>query len=236
MIAERVARLRQAHGESLREASLRTGVSHTTVARIEKGEVTGSFHGTLRKIADGYGVRVEYLMTGRDPKRDFDFTLADLPAHERIRLWFMSPRARIRVLLDFLLSEYADLFTLDMIAEQAGLQSAQVQAALGNWGEAPDQVCMPLGHVLSRLTGIGLEWFWFGAAEGELPNCSAEDADGYTEVLKKAVRSGLKPGMISMAIDLLMLQAEPQRRGSLPDWMDDQPRRAAPALMAAGER
>lgn len=69
-IADRVAGLRASHGESLREASIRTGVSHTTIARIEKGEVTGSFHSTLKKVSDGYGVDVHWLLTGstKDPE------------------------------------------------------------------------------------------------------------------------------------------------------------------------
>jgi len=68
-VARRVARLRITHGESLREAARRTGVSHTTIARIEKGEVTGSYHETLQKIAAGYGTTLEYLLTGQDAAR-----------------------------------------------------------------------------------------------------------------------------------------------------------------------
>lgn len=63
-VGRRLARLRAAHGESLREAARRTGISHTTIARIEKGEVTGSFHHTLQQIAQGYGVPFQYLLSG----------------------------------------------------------------------------------------------------------------------------------------------------------------------------
>lgn len=84
-IGRRVGMLREAHGESLREAAVRTGVSHTTIARIEKGEVVNSFQNTLFKIARGYGVSMEYLLTGRDPSRDLEalFKLQSLGDGER---------------------------------------------------------------------------------------------------------------------------------------------------------
>lgn len=69
-VGERVARLREVHGESLREAAARTGVSHTTIARIENSQTVGSTGGTLRKIADGYRVPLEYLLTGKDSRAD----------------------------------------------------------------------------------------------------------------------------------------------------------------------
>lgn len=81
-VARRVARLRITHGESLREAARRTGVSHTTILRIEKGEVTGSFHETLQKIAAGYGTTLEYLLTGQDATRS---AAAPLPPVEPIK-------------------------------------------------------------------------------------------------------------------------------------------------------
>lgn len=62
-VGRRVAALRAAHGESLRMAAARTGVSHTTIARIENGKITRSMHSTLCKIAEGYRVPAEYLVT-----------------------------------------------------------------------------------------------------------------------------------------------------------------------------
>jgi transcriptional regulator with XRE-family HTH domain len=74
-IGRRVEKLRQAHGESLRDAAARTGVSHTTIRRIELGEVTESFNRTLLAIANGYGVPVEWIHTGKNPPEDFDTQL-----------------------------------------------------------------------------------------------------------------------------------------------------------------
>jgi transcriptional regulator with XRE-family HTH domain len=61
-IGRRVAALRAGYGESLREAAVRTGVSHTTIARIENGKISRSMHCTLCKIAAGYHVSAEYLL------------------------------------------------------------------------------------------------------------------------------------------------------------------------------
>lgn len=69
-IGLRVAALRAANHESLREAAGRTGVSHTTIARIEKGQVAGCLDSTLRKIAQGYGVSIESLMGEQLPAPD----------------------------------------------------------------------------------------------------------------------------------------------------------------------
>ena len=51
---------------------MRTGVSHTTIARIEKGEVTASFHRTIKMIADGYGVSMDYVLSGKLPPQDVE--------------------------------------------------------------------------------------------------------------------------------------------------------------------
>lgn len=74
-LGKRVAQLRAAHGESLREAAARTGVSLTTIARIETGQLSTNLNRTLKAIADGYGVSMEWLQTGREPRPDRDVQL-----------------------------------------------------------------------------------------------------------------------------------------------------------------
>lgn len=71
-IGSRVAQLRAVFGESLREAAMRTQVSHTTIARIENGQVRAHLNDTLKRIADGYGVSMEWLLTGRESRGDRD--------------------------------------------------------------------------------------------------------------------------------------------------------------------
>lgn len=92
-IGRRVARLRASHGESYREAAVRTGVSHTTIYRVESGECEAGGK-TLKRIAAGYGVPLEWLLSGRDPRPNLAHQLPAqimetsrvIPA-ERLRQW-----------------------------------------------------------------------------------------------------------------------------------------------------
>lgn len=58
-MSDRLERLRTAHGESVRQAAERCGISHPTWSRLERGESEGDDE-TLAKIAAGYGVTAEY--------------------------------------------------------------------------------------------------------------------------------------------------------------------------------
>lgn len=211
MIGQRVARLRAAHGDSLREAAMRTGVSHTTIARIEKGEVTGSFHSTLKKIAEGYGVRVEYLLTGRDPRADFESVIRRLPPGERFRLYCASTKERIKVVLDFLAAEYSQEFDLAQLGQALGLDAGPFQALLDNWNGtdlAPEDYAR-MAEALSRLTGISPHWFRSGSLPDEAPPGVAPDRfEAYLQLARKAAQAGIPPEMLEMAIDLLIMKQE----------------------------
>ncbi|MGE5676250.1 MAG: helix-turn-helix domain-containing protein [Mycobacterium leprae] len=211
-VARRVAKLRQAHGESLREAAVRTGVSHTTIARIEKGEVTGSFHSTLRKIADGYGVRMEYLLTGRDPRQDFEAAIRRLSPEDRTRLYFVSARTRIKMVLDFLTTEYPNEFSLEQIAQAAGLhEGTDLMEVLNEWSseQLPEEVNQRLADILSRLTGISPHWFHTGALGGDaLETLPKETMNAYVGLMKKAAQAGIQPHVLEMAIDLLIMKTK----------------------------
>jgi transcriptional regulator with XRE-family HTH domain len=206
-IGRRVARIRASHGESLREAAVRTGVSHTTIARIEKGEVTGSFYSTLRKIADGYGVKLEYLLTGRDPRHDFEVALRRLPPEERSRLYFASARARVKMVLDFLMAEYPQEFSMEQLAEAAGIDPERFMRALDDWHSDgfSEETCQQLGEVLSRVTGISPHWFRCGALDGETA-MTKESVSAYLHLVKKAAQAGIQPQMLEIAIDLLIMK------------------------------
>ncbi|HEY3363675.1 MAG TPA: helix-turn-helix transcriptional regulator [Symbiobacteriaceae bacterium] len=208
-VGRRVAKLRAAHGESLRDAAARTGVSHTTIARIEKGEITGSFHSTLRKIADGYSVRMEFLLTGRDPRQDFETAIRRLPPDERSRLYFASTRARIKMVLDFLATEYRDEFSIDLLAEAAGFEADGFQVLLDQWhaDELPEEVNMRLAETLSRLTGISPHWFRTGSLGADSSELISKEAlNAYINLMKKAAQNGIQPQMLDMAIDLLIMK------------------------------
>jgi transcriptional regulator with XRE-family HTH domain len=209
-IGRRVAKLRAAHGESLRDAAVRTGVSHTTIARIEKGEVTGSFHSTLLKIAEGYGVRTEFLLTGRDPRQDFEQAIRRLPPEERSQLYFASVRTRVKMVLDFLMAEYTNEFEFDQLTQSVGLEGLTFRELLEKWqaDQLTDDVNHKLAEALSRLTGISQHWFRWGVTGGSdgveiLPR---EMLTAYVNLIKKAAQAGVQPQMLDMAIDLLIMK------------------------------
>lgn len=214
VVGTRVAKLRAAHGDSLREAALRTGVSHTTIARIEKGEVNGSFHSTLKKIAEGYGVKVEFLLTGRDPRQEFEFSIRRLEPKERSKLYFVSPRTRTKMVLDFLSAEYGAEFSLEHLAMQVGIDGRRFAELLANWNSAdtPDDIYIKVAEALSRLTGISPYWFRWGTLEDEnLEAIPTSAVSAYVELMKKAAQAGIGPDVLDMAIDLLMMKSRDGR-------------------------
>lgn len=207
-VGRRVAKLRAAHGESLREAAIRTGVSHTTIARIEKGEVTGSFHSTLRKIADGYGVTIEYLLTGKDPRQEFEFAIRRLTPEERSKFYFVNPRTRVKMVLDFLMSEYPNEFSLEHIAQEAGYQGASLSEFLDRWhAEAlSEEANERIAEILSRMTGISPFWFRWGSWTEQVETIPTEAVSAYVNLMKKAAQAGIQPQVLDMAIDLLIMK------------------------------
>lgn len=209
LVGRRVAKLRSAHGESLREAADRTGVSHTTIARIEKGEVTGSFHSTLRRIAEGYGVKMEFLLTGRDPRQDFEFSVRRLSPDERSRLYFVSTRTRVKMVLDFLLAEYMNEFSLDQLAQAVGFDSSAFQRLLDNWNAEAlsEEENLRIAEALSRMTGISIHWFRWGALGNDQSDLMpADTVSSYVHLMKKAAMAGIQPQVLDMAIDLLIMR------------------------------
>lgn len=218
IVGRRVAKLRSAHGESLREAAVRTGVSHTTIARIEKGEVTGSFHSTLRKIAEGYGVKMEYLLTGRDPRQDFEFSIRRLTADERSRLYFVSARTRVKMVLDFLITEYPSEFSVDQLARAVGFDVIAFQTLLDQWNSEnlSDESNLRIAEALSRLTGISPHWFRWGSLSADQAELMpTETVSAYVNLMKKAARAGIQPQMLDMAIDLLIMKHKEAAPGRL---------------------
>jgi transcriptional regulator with XRE-family HTH domain len=209
-VGRRVAKLRAAHGESLRDAAVRTGVSHTTIARIEKGEVTGSFHSTLHKIAEGYGVRMEFLLTGRDPKQDFEQAIRRLSPEERSQLYFASVRTRVKMVMDFLMAEYPNEFSFEHLAQALGTEIPSFQALLDLWqsDQLPEAANLRLAEALSRITGISSHWFRWGVSGSAdtveiLPK---EMLTAYVNLIRKAAQAGVQPQMLDMAIDLLIMK------------------------------
>ncbi|MFB5082894.1 helix-turn-helix domain-containing protein [Symbiobacterium thermophilum] len=206
-IGRRIAALRAAHGDSLRQAAARTGVSHTTIGRLEAGQASASLNSTLRKIAEGYGVTVEYLLTGRDPQRDFEGALRRLPPEDRARLYFASPLTRLRLVLRFLMSEYPAEFPEETLAERLCLSVEELRRLAGT-GELTlsDDHVAAMAERLEQLTAIPVHWFMAGF-NGELSPCiPPERLAAYARIVEKAAVAGIRPDVLDMAIDLLILQ------------------------------
>jgi transcriptional regulator with XRE-family HTH domain len=206
-IGRRVAKLRASHGESLREAAVRTGVSHTTIARIEKGEVTGSFHSTLRKIADGYGMRLEYLLTGRDPRQSFEELLQRLSDGDRSRLYFLTPHARTQMVLDFLTTEFTHDFSWERVLKNADIAPSDGATVLQHWqtSRLTEDEQHRLAQSLSKLTAIPLSWFQVGVI-GQEESVPEEWAPAYAALIRRAAANQITPQMLAMALDLLVLK------------------------------
>lgn len=208
-IGKRMAALRGAYGDSLRQAAARTGVSHTTIGRLETGQATTSLHSTLRKIAEGYGVTIEYLLTGRDPKRDFAAAIRQLPPEERSRLLFTSVSERVRIALHFLVTEYAAEFPLETLAESLSvpLETLHLLLEEGDRCGLPDDEVRRISDELSRLTSIPRYWFRSGYyGSGTLDHISPDTLSAYARLIKKAAQAGIRPDVLEMAIDLLILK------------------------------
>lgn len=207
-VGRRVAQLRESHGESLRQAAVRTGVSHTTIARIERGDVSGSFETTLRKIAEGYGVPVEFLLAGRDLREEFHVSLRRLPPQQRARLYFAPQRERIRMVLQFLQSEYPAEFPVSHLAEAAGCEVHLLDQLLADGAPAiPAEVERHIAQSLARMTGVPQHWFHSGESRPEGQEMPSDSVNAFVRLMRKAARAGIVPEVLDMAIDLLILKS-----------------------------
>lgn len=128
-VGRRVYLLRSAHQESLREAAIRTGVSHTTIARIEKGVITSSFHYTLDKIAAGYGVPVEYLLNGFEHSTPPFFLPLPETSSEQRRRYLIACRSNLKTVIHSL-KELGPYNKLMKRAARAGIQPQVLEKAL----------------------------------------------------------------------------------------------------------
>lgn len=152
---------------------------------------------------------MEYLMTGRDPRQDFELSLRRLQPDERSRLYFTSTISRTRMVLQFLVAEYPQEFPLEKLAAALAVAPESLQLLLeeGEASHLSDQVVQGIGESLSRLTGISRHWFRSGYIGTEQADSMApESFTAYVNLMKKAARFGVKPDVLEMAIDLLIFK------------------------------
>lgn len=152
---------------------------------------------------------MEFLLTGRDPRQDFEQAVRKLSPEERSKLYFLSARTRITMVLDFLMAEYPSEFSMEQVARAAGMDDPTFQTMLEQWQAAslPDEAEQKLAEALSRVTGISPHWFKCGAIGTEqIDSIPKERISAYVHLMKKAARAGIAPQMLEMAIDLLIMK------------------------------
>lgn len=169
-VGERLARLRTAHGETLRQAAARTGVHYSTLARIERGDSVAATRRTLSKVAAGYGVSVESLQHGDGPADRLVTALAALPPLQRFEL-NMTIERRVRFGLRFVAGSSGAATRLTRIAAAAGLSPHRLSELLG-----PDprpiaaELVQQLCAALVWEGGVNADWLRWGdlaTAQGE---------------------------------------------------------------------
>lgn len=130
----RVKELREAKGISARKLALATGLSHSTIARIERGERKLSTPQAIA-IASYFGVSVDYLL-GKSPEEMFndfvdtmrgDFLTETMHSDGEVSQSLASMvhepmRSKLEIL--FLLREVNSPESLSMILELAKLRRA----------------------------------------------------------------------------------------------------------------
>lgn len=202
-LGKRVARLRIAHGESLREAAIRTGVSHSTIARIEKGEVTASFHETLQKVADGYQVSLDFLVTG-ELHPGSTRTSHRLTPEDKASLLFSSGRERLHRTLTLVTTRRGGI-TREQFAASLGLDLQTLESALNGECSLPEALTEQLCDQLALLSGLSSLWFHWGRAGESEEDQIDGDWSRYMQIVEKSFEADLQPDLVEMAIDLLRL-------------------------------
>lgn len=131
----RVKELREAKGISVRHLALATGFSHSTIARLERGERKLSTPQAIA-LADYFGVSVDFLL-GKSPEEMFNDFVDSLRGDFMTELLHgdgdvtqslsNSVREPVRTKLEilFLLRDINSKESLDMILNLAKLRSAK---------------------------------------------------------------------------------------------------------------
>ena len=131
----RVKELREAKGISVRHLALATGFSHSTIARLERGERKLSTPQAIA-LADYFGVSVDFLL-GKSPEEMFNDFVDSLRGDFMTELLHGdgdvmqslsdSVREPVRTKLEilFLLRDINSKDSLDMILNLAKLRSAK---------------------------------------------------------------------------------------------------------------
>lgn len=154
--AERLALLLKVHGDSYRTAAELSGVDHTTIMRVERGETENP--ATLAKIAEGYGVPMAWMRGNGDLATDFVFAVLSRPLNERV-LFLWEPSRRAGFALNFLGRYEEHPYTCARLAELVQVPQSEMEGILkGEFRPIP----MTALERLCCETGLPVEWFRTG--------------------------------------------------------------------------
>lgn len=153
---ERLALLLEVHDDSLRMAAERCGVDHTTLMRIKNGDTENP--ASLAKIAEGYGVPVNWMRGDRDLATDFALTVLSRPLQERVMFLWQRER-RLAFALCFLRDYAPETNTIEHLADVLHLSSSEVHSTMirGLGTVTPSQL-----ESLCSNTGLPMDWFRTG--------------------------------------------------------------------------
>ncbi len=142
-----------------------TGISRSTLQRIEQGCDMRTMDSWLRQFARGYGVSEAELLEGQTPKGLFEWRIRMADRSEHLRLLMCSPQERAKLALDFLSDQFPNCLDLRRLATASLLPLSEVEAAIRLWRVSqPDlTTAAMLAEGLHILTGISRQWLLFGS-------------------------------------------------------------------------
>lgn len=156
-----VRKIREDHGDSLLDAQKRTGVSKSTLQRIESGYNVLRLVEYLQKIASGYGIPQEMLLEAQTPKGMFEGFIRSLSPSERFSYLRATSVERAKIMFDFVQVHFPGRTDQKRLASEAGLPVREVADAMSMWPlREPDMhTTTVLIQALTTSTCMELAWF-----------------------------------------------------------------------------
>lgn len=211
-MGERLGRLRQGRGLSVKALATQTEIPAPELQRLEGGARRGIPAEWLTALAQALETSPAFLQEGRPPEprevaagflRHWD----RLPATQREALKLAPIQGRIEALLRYLESSYPGPWDRLGAAALLGYTPDSLAQILA--GEAPLQ--SPLLQRISQVTGLSRDFFvrgdLFGGVAGE-DGIGGAQLQAYYEVVQEAARAGISPGLLRKAVRILALRPE----------------------------
>lgn len=195
VIGDRVRRLLDLRGWSIREAAEHTGLAAGTLGDlVSPGRKSKSVNQkTLTAIAEGFGVPAEFLTTSKPPIYARGFLAALSPSRKQ-DLSNTALHVRAAWLLSVMQEEFGDAFAAGPVAERLDLSTEDLVSQLD--GQVPMQP--GLIQALAVLTGAG---DWLLSPSTAIPeNIKSE----YDRVSWKAYVNRVKPHTLDAYVDFLV--------------------------------